>query len=75
MEALTILRRINTLIFLVSITGAVVIFIWLGIKYFMAKTETEKTNKFVMYVIAGIILLIIAGTVPTLILSFLKGKI
>ena len=75
MEALAILQRINGFIFLVAMAGSVLILIWLGIRYFTQQKETEKTNKFIMYVIMGLILLIIAGTIPTLLISFLKGKV
>ncbi|MEK7673972.1 MAG: hypothetical protein AAB371_02140 [Patescibacteria group bacterium] len=75
MEELKILERVNGFIFIIAMAGAVLSLIYLGIKYFTASGEIAKIQKFIGYVIIGLILLIIAGTVPTLILSFLKGKV
>ena len=75
MDALKILQRINGFIFLVSITGAVLILIYLGTRYFMSKGgDVDKIHASLRYIVIGIILLIVAGTIPTLLISFLKGK-
>lgn len=72
MEFLAILKRVNALIFLVSMAGAVVVLIILAIQYFIVSKDISKSKNLLLSVLAGLILLSTAAIIPTLLLSFLK---
>lgn len=72
---LAVLQRLQAFITLVTTTGAVLILIYLGLRYFTAKGEVTKTHEYLKYVLIGLILLSLAATVPTLLLSFLGQRL
>lgn len=74
-EPFAILKRLQAFITLISSAGAVLILMYLGLRYFTAKGEVSKTHEYLRYVLIGLILLSLAATIPTLLLSFLGQRL
>ena len=74
-DPLAILKRLQAFIALITAAGAVLILIYLGLRYFTAKGEVSKTHEYLKYVLLGLVLLSLAATIPTLLLSFLGQRL
>jgi len=73
-DPIKILKKIFNLIFLLSMAGAVLMIIWIGLRYVRSKggQEVSETNKQFLMVLAGLLLVMVASSIPLLVISFLK---
>lgn len=74
MDPIEILKRSLNLIFIASMSGAVLMIIWLGLRYVTAKggSDVSTINKQFLYVIGGLLLVAAASSIPLIVISFLK---
>ncbi len=73
-NAIDILIRIKNFIFIISLAGAVVILVWLGINLtYSAKARNwSGLSKTLMIVLTGLALLFLANAIPAIVISFIK---
>jgi len=76
-EILRILGNIMRFLFSLLMLLASALFIYLGILYISGKTKIkeETTNKAILYLVLGIILLITSFFIPNLIKNFIESSI
>jgi hypothetical protein len=76
-EILRVLGNIIKFIFSILMIGASALLIYLGILYIAGKTKIGEgtTNKAILYLVLGIVLLITSFFIPNLIKNFIESSI
>jgi len=76
-EILRILGNIMRFLFSILMLLASALFIYLGILYISGKTQIKEgtTNKAILYLVLGIVLLITSFFIPNLIKNFIESSI
>jgi hypothetical protein len=76
-EILRVLGNIIKFIFSILMLAASALFIYLGILYITGQTKVGEgtTNKAILYIVLGIVLLITSFFIPNLIKNFIESSI